>query len=178
MPRTALLYGALLGAFQVAGTLAVYACGLHASPDDIASATLLESILTFVVMMAGICLGLRAIRLAQTRAGADFTFRLGAKSALIISGIGALVTGLGQYLYVAVIHPAYSQHLRALYVSKTQFTPEQAAAYEPQLNFVTSPLFRGLEQGFNVFFFSLMVGVIYAVLFRARPAAVATARAS
>lgn len=177
MSRTALLYGVLLGALQVAGTLAVYTFGLHASPDSIASAALLESIITFVVMMAGICLGLRAIRLAQARAGADFTFRLGAKSALIISGAGAIVTAIGQYLYAAVIHPAYSQHLRALYVSKTQFTAEQAAAYEPQLNLLTSPLFRSLGQSFNVFFFSLMVGVIYAFLFRARPAA-ATARAS
>lgn len=172
MSRTALLYGALLGALQVAGTLAVYAFGLHASPDSIDGANDFESIAAFVAMMAALCLGLRAIRLAQARDGADFTFRLGAKATLIIAGVGALVTGIGQYLYIAVINPAYADHIRTLLIRNAQISAEQAEAHAAQLDFATSALFRGLYQSITVFFFSLMVGLLYAFLFRARPAQV------
>ncbi len=169
--RTAQLYGLLLGALQILGTLAVYAFGLHSDPASLEGGHRFENIAAFVAMMACLCLGLRAIARARVASGGVFTFGVGAQAACVIAAIGGIVTALGQYLYVAFINPAYAVHLRAVYLAKTQLTPEQTAAYAAQLDFITSPLFRALNLGVTTLVFSLFIGLAYAFLFRARPAA-------
>ena len=166
---TALRYGALLGALQVVATLVIYACGLHGSPEMLEGGHRFENIAAFVVMMACLSFGLRSVRRRRHAEGAAFTFGLGFKHAAFIAALGGLVNALGQYLYVAVIHPAYADHFRAALVAGAQLTPEQAAASEAQLDFIVSPLFRAINQGGTTLLFTLFVGVAYAFLFRDRP---------
>ena len=168
--RIALLYGALLGVLQTVATLVIYACGLHSAPEKLEGAHRLESLADFVIMMACLSLGLRGVRRTLSAGGKAFTFGTGTRHALGIAILGSLVTAIGQYVYVAAVNPAFSDHLRAALVAGAQLKPEQAAAYQSQLGFATSPHFRALSQGLTTFFFSLLIGLAYAFLFRDRPA--------
>ncbi len=162
--------GALLGLLQVAATLIVYACGLHGSPADLAAGHQFESIASFVSIMACLSLGLRSAQRVFRQDGRAFGFGVGARLALGVSSIGGLFTAAGQYAYVAFVHPAYSDHLRAALVAGAKLAPEQAEASAHQLDFATSALFRALSQGMSTLFFSLLIGCAYAFLFRDRPA--------
>lgn len=171
--RIALVYGALLGALQFAATLAIYAGGLHSATDKIESGHRLENLLAFVLMMTCLSLGLRAIRRDRHAAEQAFGFLVGAKKALLIATVGGLVNGLGQYLYVAVIHPGYSDVLRAFYLQSSGFTAEEAAAVAGQLDIVVSAPFRALSTGLTTLIFGLLIGLAYSALFRDRPAPMA-----
>ncbi|MCU0794062.1 MAG: DUF4199 domain-containing protein [Opitutaceae bacterium] len=134
-----------------------------------------ENIAAFVVMMACLSFGLRRVRRERHAAGDAFTFGLAFKHAAVIAALGGLVNALGQYLYIAVIHPAYADHFRAALIAGSKLTPEQAAASQAQLDFIVSPLFRAINQGGTTLLFTLFVGIAYALLFRDRPAAVGAA---
>lgn len=168
--RFTLLLGALVGALQLAGTLAVYAAGQHASPVDLAAGHRFENIASFAAIMACMTLGLRSARRSRIASGEAFTFGVGARLSLGVASAGGLFTAAGQYAYVAFIHPAYAQHLRAALVSGAGLSPEQAEAAAHQLDFATSPVFRGLSHGITTLLFSLMIGVAFSFLFRDRPA--------
>lgn len=152
------------------GTLTVYAFGLHGSPESLDGGHRFESIVSFVAIMACLTLGLRSARNNRSRAGELFSFGYGSRLALGTAAAGGLFTALGQYVYVAFVNPAYSDHLRAMLVAGAQLTPEQAEASAHQLDFATSAVFRGLNQGITTLFFSLLIGVAFAFLFRDRPA--------
>lgn len=166
--RQAQLYALLLGVLQTVVTLLVFAFGLHSSPESLSGGHRFENLGAFVVMMACLSFGMRAVRRTRAAAGQGFNFAAGARTALVISSVGGLVTSLGQYLYAAAINPGYAQHLRASLISGSQLTSEQAAAAAPQLDVVTSPLFRAISQGGTTLFFSLFIGLAYAFLFRDR----------
>ncbi len=167
--RFTLRIGALLGLLQFAATLIVYACGLHGSPADLTAGHQFESIASFVSIMACLSFGLRGAQRKLHGAGAPFGFGVGARLALGVASAGGLFTALGQYVYVAYIHPAYSDHLRAALVAGAKLAPDQAEAYAHQLDFATSAVFRALNQGVSTLFFSLLIGCAYALLFRDRP---------
>jgi len=176
--RTALLFGALLGALQTLATLIIYACGLHGSPEILEGGHRFENIAAFVVMMACLAFGLRSVRRQRHGSGGSFTFGFGFKHAAVIAAIGGLLNALGQFLYVAVVHPAYADHFRAALLAGVELTPEQAAEYEAQLDFIVSPLFRAINQGGTTLLFTLFVGIAYCLLFRDRAGVpVATPRA-
>ncbi len=92
-----------------------------------------------------------------------------------IAALGGLINALGQFLYVAVIHPAYADHFRAALVAGAKLTPEQAAEAQAQLDFVVSPAFRAINQGGTTLLFTLFVGVAYCFLFRDRASVPAAA---
>lgn len=163
-----LVFGILLGVFQTIATLVIYACGLHSAPDVLAGGHRFENIAAFALMMAAITYGLHLARRARHLVGLRFRFALGAKLALVIAGVGGVLNGLGQYAYVALINPAYSDHFREFLVSSAALSGEEAAVYASQLEFATSAVFRGLNQGLTTLFFGLMVGLAYAFLFRDR----------
>ena len=168
--RTAFVYGALLGAFQFAATLVIHACGLHSAADKIESGHRVENLVAFVLMMTCLSLGLRAIRRQRHAEGEPFGFLVGVKKALLIATVGGLVNALGQYFYVAAIHPGYSESFRGALVASAGFTADQAAEYASQIDFLVSPSFRALNQGLTTFLFGLLIGVAYSALFRDRPA--------
>lgn len=176
--RIALVYGALLGALQFAVTLVIHACGLHSAADKIESGHRVENLLAFVLMMTCLSLGLRAIRRDRHAAERSFGFGVGAKQALLIATVGGLVNGLGQYLYVAMINPGYSDALRAFYAQSSGFTAEEAAAVAGQLDIVVSAPFRALSTGITTLIFGLLIGLAYSVLFRDRPAPMAAPNGS
>ncbi len=166
--RTILLFGSLIGLIQTATALVIWGCGLHSAPETLEGAHRFESIAAFIAIMASLSFGLRSVRRGLLAVGKPFTFGTGAKHTLGIVTLGALLTGIGQYLYVAVINPAYSAHVRAALVAAAKLSPEQAAAYESQLGFAASPAFRALSLGGTTFFFGLFIGLAYAFLFRER----------
>lgn len=168
--RFTLLFGGLVGLLQLAGTLVVYACGLHGSPESLDGGHRFESIISFVAIMACLSLGLRSARNNRHLAGELFTFGYGARLALGTAAAAGLFTALGQYAYVAFANPAYSDHLRAMLVAGAKFTPEQAEAAAHQLDFATSAVFRGMSHGITTTLFSLFIGVAFSFLFRDRPA--------
>lgn len=162
--------GALLGLLQFAATLLVYACGLHGSPADLTAGHQFESIASFVSIMACLSLGLRGAQRRLHGASAPFGFGVGARLALGVASAGGLFTAFGQYVYVAFIHPAYSEHLRAALVAGANLAPAETEAAANQLAVATSAWFRALTQGVSTLFFSLLIGCAYALLFRDRPA--------
>ncbi len=159
-------YGLLLGAGQFLATLLVFAFGLHSAPETFEGALRFENIGAFVVMMATFALGLRALRRRRLAAGEGFGFSNGARATFVIASVGGLVNALGQYLYVTVINPDYSRHLREVILRQANLPPEQAAAAQQQLEMATSPLFRAAAQGGTTLVFGLFIGLAYAFLFR------------
>ncbi len=174
MPATSfhftLFVGGLVGLLQLLGTLIVYAFGLHGSPEMLDSGGNFESITSFVAIMACFSLGLRSARKKRHLAGEPFNFGYGARLALGSAAAGGIFTALGQYLYIAVINPAYSDHFRAKLVAGANLSPEETAARADQLEFVTSAAFRALSHGISTLLFGLLIGVAFSVLFRDRPA--------
>jgi hypothetical protein len=168
--RFTLLVGGLVGLLQLFGTLTVYAFGLHSSPEMLDAGGNFESIASFIAIMACVSLGLRSARKNRHLAGEPFTFLFGARLALGSAAAGGIFTALGQYLYVAVINPAYAEHFRAKLVAGANLSPEEAVARADQLEFVTSATFRALSHGLSTLFFGLLIGVAFSVLFRDRPA--------
>jgi len=165
-----LLIGALVGFLQFVGTLLVYAFGLHGSPEMLEGGHRFESIISFVAIMACLSFGLRSARKNRHLVGELFNFGYGARLALGTAAAAGLFTALGQYLYVALVNPAYSDHLRAMLVAGANLNLEQAEAAAHQLDFATSAAFRGVNQGITTSLFSLLIGVAFSFLFRDRPA--------
>lgn len=165
-----LFVGGLVGLLQLLGTLIVYAFGLHGSPEMLEGGHRFESIISFVAIMTCLSLGLRSARKNRHLAGEPFNFGYGARLALGTAAAGGIFTALGQYVYVAHINPAYSDHLRVMLVAGAQLDPEQAEAAAHQLDFATSAAFRGVNAGITTTMFSLLIGVAFSFLFRDRPA--------
>lgn len=172
--RFTLVIGALVGLLQLLGTLIIYACGLHSSPESLGGGHSFESIFAFVAIMACLILGLRSAHKQRRLAGETFGFGFGCRLALGTAAAGGLFTFFLQYGYVAYVNPAYSDHMRSMLVAGAQLTPEQAEAAAHQLEFASSAVFRGLNQGITTTLFSLLIGVAYTFLFRDRPEPVAT----
>lgn len=168
--RLSLIVGALVGLFQLVGTLVVYAFGLHSSPESIEAGLRFENIVSFVVIMLGLSFGLRHARRERHRAGETFGFGAGFRVALACAAAAGLFTALGQYAYQAFINPAYGEHLRAYIIASAKFAPEQAEIAAQQLDIATSARFRGVNQGVSTLLFSLLIGGANALLFRDRPA--------
>jgi len=167
-----LLIGGLVGLLQLVGTLIVYAFGLHSSPEMLEGGHRFESIISFVAIMACLSFGLRSVRKNRHLAGEFFNFGYGARLALGTAAAAGLFTALGQYLYIAFVNPAYSDHLRVMLVAGANLSSEQAEAAAHQLDFATSAAFRGVNQGITTALFSLLIGVAFSFLFRDRPAPV------
>lgn len=163
-----LFVGGLVGLLQLVGTLIVYAFGLHGAPEMLEGGHRFESLISFVAIMACLSLGLRAARRNRQLSGELFNFGYGARLALGTAAAAGLFTAAGQYLYVAVVNPAYSDHLRVMLVAGAKLSPEEAEAAAHQLDFATSATFRGINSGITTTLFSLLIGVAFSFLFRDR----------
>ena len=178
--QPSLLYGSFLGLAQLVATLLVFAFGLQKSAEGLAKAQMPESLMGFILMMIVIGLAHRAAKtaaLAQGKPGLDFG--PAAKGAALTALIGGVVTGAGQWLYLAVINPDLRELQRAQIMERAG--PELAkltAAGDPdslrqhaevlkQIDYAVSPLARAIVYGFNTFFFATLLGIAFALIFRA-----------
>jgi hypothetical protein len=167
-----LRYGALLGLAQCIATLVVFTLGLHGAVERLERAQLIESLVGFILLMAVIALAHRALK-ADTEArqlapGFGRSARFSALTALI----AGLVTALGQYAYLAWINPGLRdlQRIQILERVKDQlaaYSPEQIAQSTQQIDYATSAAARGLVYGLNTFFFASLLGLAFALIFRA-----------
>lgn len=173
-----LLYGFLVGLGQLAASLIVFAMGLHSDPARLASAMQTESLVGFILLMIVVSLAYRA---AKSR-GQTETIGQSAKGAALTALVGALFTGLGQYAYLAFINPGLRDLQRNAIVegAKAHFatlSPEKLAEEMRHIDYATAPFARGITYAVPTFVFATLMGIAFALIFRAaarRDAAIKT----
>ena len=166
-----LRYGALIGLSQFLATLLVFAFGLHGSAQRLADAQFPESLIGFILLMAVIAFA----HLAAKKTSADnkgLKFGAAAKFATLTALVGGLVTGVTQYAYLAFINPALRdlQHAEIMERVKTtlpQLPPDEIARVVKQIDYATSAAARGLVYGLNTVVFATLLGLAFALIFRA-----------
>ncbi len=168
-----LLYGFLIGLAQLVATLVVFSLGLHGSAEGLARAQKPESIIGFVLLMLLLGLAHRAGKKASLARG-EPEQALGAAAKL--AGLTALVSGLSagvfQWLYAALINPRLGELQRAQVLEQAgpdlaKLSPEAGAAALRQIEAYTSPVARGVVFGVNTLLFAALLGIAYALIFRA-----------
>ncbi len=177
MPPT-LLYGFLIGLGQLVSSLIVFAMGLHNDPARIPNAMQTESLVGFILLMIVVSLAYRA---AKAR-GETETIGQSAKGAALTAVVGALFTGLGQYAYLAFINPGLRDIQRNIILEGAKahlasLSPEKLAEDMRHIDYATSPLARGIGYALPTFVFATLMGIAFALIFRAaarRDAAVKT----
>lgn len=168
-----LLYGLLLGLSQLLATLLVFAFGLHGSAEGLARAQKPESILGFVLMMVILGTAYRAAKKASLARG-ETEIALGAASKLaaLTALVGGVVAGATQWLYAALINPKLVEIQHAAVMERVgpdlaKLAPADAAALTQKIDFATSAAARGLIFGINTLLFASLLGIAYALIFRA-----------
>jgi Protein of unknown function (DUF4199) len=169
---TFLLYGLLIGLSQTLATLLLFAIGYHASAEIIARSQMMENLIGFILLMVLVGFAYRSEKAKTLARGAEFTFGRAARLAALTALLAALAAGLGQYAYRALINPAVTDILvqSALANAEPHLAPlpaEQAARHRDVIVFFNSPLFMSLVYLLNAFFFTLLLGLAYAAIFRA-----------
>ena len=168
-----LLYGLFLGLAQLAATLAVFAFGLHSSAAGLAKAQMPESLIGFILLMLILGLAHRAAKKASLARGETvYAFGAAAKAAALTALVGGLVTGAGQWLYLAVINPGLHDLQRAQIMERAapelaKLSPEDAAKVVEKIDYATSAAARGLVYGVNTVVFAALLGIAFALIFRA-----------
>lgn len=166
-----LLYGALIGLAQLLATLVVFALGKHQSAEGLASAQMPESLIGFILLMVVVSLAHRSAK-TKFAQGGPLPFGTAAKFALATSFVGGLATGLGQYVYLALINPGLRtlQHgiiMDRAKVELAKLSPDEAAQVMQKIDYATSALARGIVYGANTFLFATLMGIAFALIFRA-----------
>lgn len=168
-----LLYGLYLGLSQLVATLAVFAFGLHSSAEGLARAQKPESILGFVLMMIILGLAYRAAKKASLARGeSEIALGTASKFAALTAVIGGVIVGLTQWLYAALINPRLVEVQHTAVMEKVgpelaKLSAEEAAAVTQKIEFATSAAARGLVFGINTLLFAALLGIAYALIFRA-----------
>jgi hypothetical protein len=167
-----LTYGLLVGLAQLAATLVVFALGLHGSAEGLDKAQMPESLVGFILLMLILGLAHRQAKARALAAGGDLAFGQAAKFFALIAVLGGALTGLGQWLYLAFINPGLREIQRAKILENAaaelaKLPPEQAADITQKIDFATSAVARGVVYGVNTLLFALLLGIAYALIFRA-----------
>lgn len=168
-----LLYGLLLGLSQLIATLAVFAYGLHSSAEGLARAQKPESILGFVLLMLILGAAHRAVKKASLARGeTEIPLGAAAKLAALTALVGGVATGAFQWLYAALINPRLCELQRAQIMERAapelaKLSAEDAAVITQKIEFATSAAARGVVFGLNTLLFGLLLGIAYALIFRA-----------
>ncbi len=167
MPPT-LLYGFLIGLSQLIATLVVFAMGLHASAATLERAQFIESLTGFILLMIVISLAHRAAK----EAGRTATVGAAAKGAALTGLLGGLATGAGQYVYFAFINPGLQVIQRNIILegAKAELAKLDATALADahrHIDYATSPLARGIIYTVNTTLFAILLGIAFALIFRA-----------
>lgn len=168
-----LLYGSLIALSQFVATLLVYAFGLHGSTEGLAKAQKPESILGFVLLMVLLGLAHRAAKKASVARGEpELPFGSAAKLAALVALVAGATTGALQWLYAAIINPSLAELQRALVVQQygtelAKLPADASAAAMKQIELASSAPARGLIYALNTFLFALLLGIAYALIFRA-----------
>jgi hypothetical protein len=167
MPPT-LLYGLLIGLGQLLASLIVFAMGLHSDPARLASAMQTESLIGFILLMIVVSLAHRA---AKAR-GETETIGQSAKGAALTAFVGALFTGLAQYAYLAFINPGLRDLQRNAILEGAKahlatLSPEKLAEDMRHIDYATSAMARGIGYALPTFVFATLMGIAFALIFRA-----------
>lgn len=169
---TFLVYGFFIGLSQTLATLLMFALGFHRSAEGLAKAQMPENLVGFILLIVLVGLAYRAARKQAAARGAEPTLGGASKLAALTALFAALVTGAGQYVYRAAINrtPAEIMTATALKNAEPYLAPlsaEEAATQKTVIEFFNSPLFTSVVYVINVFFFTLLLGIAYAWIFRA-----------
>ncbi len=167
-----LLYGSLVGLAQLFATLLVFALGLHGSASALPKAQMPESMIGFVLLMVLLGLAHRSAKKTALGRGEELGFGAAAKLFGLVAAIGGLVNGLGQWLYLAVINPGLrdlqrAEILKRLEPELAKLAAEDSARVMHQIDQASSAAARGVVYGINTLFFALILGLAYALIFRA-----------
>lgn len=167
-----LLYGSLIGLAQLFATLLVFALGLHGSAAALPKAQMPESMIGFVLLMVLLGLAHRSAKKTAMARGEEFGFGAAAKLFGLAAALGGLVNGLGQWLYLAVINPGLrdlqrAEILKRLEPELAKLAAEDSARVMQQIDQASSAAARGVVYGINTLFFALILGLAYALIFRA-----------
>jgi hypothetical protein len=168
-----LLYGLLIGFAQLLATLTVYFLGLHGSAEGLAKAQKPESLIGFVLLMVLLGLAHRAAKKASLARGEpELTFGAAAKLASLTALVAALVAAVTQWIYAAWINPRLPEIQRAEVMERAapelaKLPAADAALITERIESATSAATRGAIFGLNTFLFALLLGLAYALIFRA-----------
>jgi Protein of unknown function (DUF4199) len=167
-----LLFGLLIGLAQLFATLLVFALGLHGSSEALPKAQMPESMIGFILLMVILGLAHRSAKKTTLARGGEFGFGAAAKMFGLVAAVGGLTTGLGQWLYLAVINPGlrtlqHAEIMKRMEPELAKLAAEDAAKVVQQIDHATSAAARGLVYGINTLFFALILGLAYALIFRA-----------
>ena len=168
-----LLYGLLIGLAQLAATLVVFFLGLHESAEGLVKAQRPESIIGFVLLMVLLGLSYRAAKKAsRDNCEAELPLGRAARLAAKTAFAAGLVAGAAQWVYAAHINPRLVEIQRAQVMERAapdlaRLPADEAAAITQKIDFATSATARGVVFAINTFLFALLLGLAYALIFRA-----------
>ncbi|MFH1499348.1 MAG: DUF4199 domain-containing protein [Verrucomicrobiota bacterium] len=162
--RTALVHGCLLGLSLFICLLGLHAIGLHADPSKVRVMQMVESLLSYIFLMAALLACLRRLQNADLDNPLGYAKALGHGALLALTG--GLVLGLGHWVYGTFINPGYRDILREALLTGVNLTPEQLAIAEPDIQFITSPTGIAIGQGVPLVAFGLLMSLVVAIFFR------------
>ena len=153
-------------------TFVFYFAGFHDNAEKMASVQALGSITPLAI---GITCLILAMREKRAHAPADSDWGYG--SALgtgVLTGLFASLFGMvTAYAYFAFVNPHMTDVIFQMQAAKMEAAGMSAArieSAEPMMRKMMSPVVLTLMQGFMGFLFSLLLSLIIAIFFRARPA--------
>ena len=166
-----LIYGSLIGLAQLLATLVVFALGKHQSAEGLASAQMPESLIGFILLMIVVSLAHRSAK-TKFAQGAALPFGTAAKFALATGLVGGLATGLGQFIYLQFLNPNLGALRLEIWLltqksAIDQLTPEAKAELIQNHAYFNSPTFFSIVHGVNTFLFATLMGIAFALIFRA-----------
>jgi hypothetical protein len=165
-------FGLVLALSQALVTLIFFALGHHATAQAATAVALPENLVGFGLMMGAITWAHRSERLAWAKRGETRGFGAAARFTLGMALVASVVLGLFQVAYLAAINPALGESQRAVIEagaaeSLAKLSAEDLEQARRAIAFHTSPTARGIVHGLNLLVFGALMGLAFAVIFRA-----------
>ncbi len=162
--RTSITFGTILGLSLFVCLIGLHATGLNGDPTKVKTMQTLESLLSYIFLMAALLACLRRLQNATPGTPLGFSRALGHGALLALTG--GIVLGIGHWIYGTLINPGYQQVLRTAMLASVDIPPDQLASVEPQLQFITSPTGIAITQGVPLIAFGLLMSLVVSIFFR------------
>jgi hypothetical protein len=169
--KTYLTYGlaiALLGALM---NLTLYFLGYHNDVDQIQNAQWIAMGVGLPLTVAGLFLGIRAVR--ENSPDHSLSFGRGVLAGLLIGLFSGVFGAVFTYLYGAIINPEFHDVLYQLQIQKIEaagVSADQAAGMEGMMRFFTGPVWMAAASVFFAPIFSTIIALVLSAILKRDPA--------
>lgn len=169
--KTTLIYGALTAAASAFLTLVLFLAGYHSSAEKMQSVQLVASIVGFLVVIAGIVLGIRARR-AEVPPHEPFSYGRALGAGVLVALFSALISAVFYVVYIAAINTEFasiSQEMQRIAMEEKGATQEQIDQFGQMQSFLWNPALQFVFAFVGGTLLGTVIALIAAIFLR-RPA--------